>query len=245
MHMIDVGAVSMVEADPKNFSILAAPYLFDSQAAFKTFCQSDLFNTMMAKVEKSHHIRYLGYFGDNAPRGFSTTKRKVVTPEDMKGLKLRVPQVPMFVSIFKAWGATPTPVAPNEVYIGIKTGMVDGMDLNVVQIYLAKYHEIQKYYTALDYMYSAVGCWMNATKWASLDDQTAKAFQQSVTETAAYVDKFTADQIHEAEQGFAAAGVDIIRPDLTPWKAIAEQQNMAFEGQLWEKGLYDKIKARQ
>ena len=245
IHVMDVGAVNMVEEKPKNFSITAAPYLFNSQEGLHTFLQSDLFKTMMAKVEKSQNMKYLGYFGDGAPRGFSTTKKKVTTLEDMKGLKLRVPQIPVFISIYKAWGATPTPVSPGEVYNSLKTGMVDGMDQNQVEIYLAKYYEIQKYYTALDYLFSGTAAWINADRWTALPEDMKAAINQSVKETADYLNQYNLAQMQEAVKGFEAAGVEFIRPDLGPWKAVAEKQVREMEGKLWEEGLYDKIKALQ
>ena len=245
IHIMDVGAVNMVEAAPKNFSVTTAPYLFSTQESFHAFLHSDLFKSMMAKVEASQNMTYLGYLGDAIPRGFSTTKKKAATPEDMKGLKLRVPQIPIFISIYKAWGATPTPVSPAEVYTGLKTGLIEGMDNNLVDIYLAGYYEIQKYYHAIDYLRSGTGGWINTDKWLGLSDDIKKAVAHAVLETAEYMNQYTAGQIRAAEKGYLEAGVEIVRPDLAPWKAIAEKLNEKSDGKIWEKGLYDKVKNLQ
>jgi len=239
----DVGAVFMVEADPKNFMITIFPYLFESQEHFHKFCNSDLLKSMMAKVEKANNLKYLGYLGDRTPRGFSTTSKRVTTPEEIRGLKLRVPEVPPFVAAYKAWGANPTPIAAKDMYTSLKTGLVEGMDNDLTGIYQGKFHEIQKYYTSLDYMVSGLGFWINAKKWESLPADVQGAFLKAGQETATYINEFTAQQISEAEKAFKQAGVEIIRPDLKPWKEIAEKDVLKNDGKLWEKGLYDRIKA--
>jgi TRAP-type transport system periplasmic protein len=242
-HLIDVGAVSMIEPDPKNLSITQAPYLFDSQAHLRKFYKSELGQAMLAKVDKANNMKFLGLFGDSVPRGFSTTNRRIVAPADLKGLKLRVPPYPLFVGAYKAWGATPTPVSPKELYTSVKSGMVDGMDHNIVDLYDTKYYEIQKYFTAIDYIYSAMGCWINAKKWDSFPEDVKTAIAKSAQEADAYVVELLKKQVTVAEKGFKDAGLEIIHPDLKPWKDIAEKEAAANDGKFWEKGLYEKIRA--
>jgi TRAP-type C4-dicarboxylate transport system substrate-binding protein len=198
---------------------------------------------MLGKVDKANSMKYLGYLGDLSPRGFSTTSRKVATLDDLKGLKLRVPPYPLFVGVYKAWGATPTPVSPKEIYTSVKSGMVDGMDLNLVDLYVGKYYEIQKFYIALDYLFSGMGCWINAKKWESFPVEIKSAILKSVQETDVYIDESMKKQVSEAEKAFKEVGLEIIRPDLKPWKEIAEKEAVINDGKFWEKGLYDKIKA--
>jgi tripartite ATP-independent transporter DctP family solute receptor len=239
----ETGVASVAEPEPKNINVVKAPYIFESQAQFLKFIRSDLLKTMYAKVEKANGIKYIGYFGNCPPRSFSTTNKRVETPDDIKGLKLRVPPEPIFVAVYKAWGANPTPVAPKEVYTSLKSGLVDGMDQNIVDLYLGKYYEIQKFYIAIDYLYSGLGCWINGKRWESFPEDIKSAFLKSVEETEAYVNKFVVKQVSEAEEAFKAAGVEIIRPDLRPWKEIAEKESLKNDGILWEKGLYEKVKA--
>ena len=242
--MVEDGSASfMVEPEPKNLSIALFPYIFETQEHVHKFYRSELLKSMMAKVEKAANVKYIGYLGDRSPRGFSTTNKRVTTPEEIKGLKLRVPEVPPFVAAYKAWGATPTPVPVKEVYTSLKSGMVEGMDFDINMLYSAKYYEIQKYFTAINYMRAGMGCWMNANKWASLTEDLRAAFLKSAHETEIYVNNFMAQQSDEAERGLAKAGVEIIHPDLKPWMEVAEKEVLKNEGKLWEKGLYDKIKA--
>jgi len=239
----DVGAAFMPEPKPKNFIITLFPYVFESQKHFHNFIKSDLFKSMMSKVEKAANIKYLGYAGDRTPRGFSTTNKRVTVPDDIKGLKLRVPPVPPFVAAYKAWGANPTPVAAKEIYSALKSGMVMGMDQDLTNTYAAKYYEIQKYFIAVNYMRSGMGIWMNADKWASLPADVQASMLKSVEETEIFINDFTAKQMGDATKGLTEAGVDIVHPDLKPWMKAAEQSVVKIEGKMWEKGLYDKVKA--
>ncbi len=239
----DVSAAFMVEPKPKNMIIMLFPYLFESQEHYHRFCRSDLFKSMMGRVEKEGNVKFLSRLGDRPPRCFATVNRRVTTPEEIKGLKLRVPSVPPFVAAYKAWGANPTPVVAKEMYSALKSGIVDGMDVTVDVLYGNKFYELQKYYIKINYMRAGIGAWMNANKWESLPEDIKAAFLVSAQETQSYVDKFTAEYIVEAEKAVTEAGVEIIRPDLKPWMDLSEKEVRKNDGNLWEKGLYDKIKA--
>ena len=239
----EIGTAAIVEPEPKNFDVTKAPYLFESAAHFRAFLGSDLLKSMLAKVEKANGLKNVGYLGDFPPRSFSTTKKKVLVPDDVKGLKLRVPPEPIFVAVYKAWGANPTPVAPKEVYTSLKSGLVDGMDQNILDLWGGKYYEIQKYYVPINYLISGLWGWTSAKKWESLPEDVRTAIGKSTQETDAYMKQYVATQIGEAEKAFKQAGVEILRPDLKPWKEIAEKEVMKDDGKVWEKGLYEKIKA--
>ena len=239
----DASAGFMVEPEPKNFIIALFPYVFESQEHVHSFYRSKLCKSMLAKIEKASNVKFIGYLGDRAPRGFSTTSKRITRPDQIKGLKLRVPPVPPFVAAYKAWGAKPTPVQAKEVYTSIKSGMVAGMDFDMATLYSTKFYEIQKYFTAINYMRSGIGCWMSGKTWQSLPNEVQVSILKSAKETEAYVNLFTAQQIAEADTGMTKAGLEIIRPNLKPWMDIAEKEVRKNEGKLWEKGLYDKLKA--
>jgi TRAP-type transport system periplasmic protein len=238
----DVSAASMVEPDPKNFNVMLAPYTFDSQDHYQKFVHSEFFRNMMSRVEKAGNVKFVNYLGDRTPRGFTTTNKNVVTPAEIKGLKVRVPELPIFVETYKAWGATPTPVSAKDLYMSLKSGMVEGMDQDMTMTFAAKYYEVQKFFVAIDYNRSGMGCWINAKKWESLSKDFQSAFLKSGQETEDYVNKFTAQQLADAEKGLVEAGMKIIRPDLKPWKELAEKEVARNDGKIWEKGLYAKIK---
>lgn len=238
----DMTGSEMVEPKPKNFQILLTPYLFESQSQYHTFLKSDLLKTMMAKVEKAANVKFIGYGGDRGPRGFTTTDKKITEPSQMKGIKIRTPPAPPFVSAYKGWGASPTPISPKELYSSLKTGMVVGVDIDLIGAYSGKFYEIQKYFTAINWLRSGVGIWMNADKWNSLDNDMKAAIMKSAQEAAQYTNGNTEKQLADARKGLTGAGVEIISPDLEPWKKVTAKSIAEKEGKAWEKGLYQKIK---
>ena len=239
----EVSVGFMVEPPPKNTLVFMEPYLFETQDHLKKFLKSDLFRTMTAKVEKSGNFKYLGYAGDRPPRQLTTTKTKVMSPADLKGLKIRVPPLPTLVAVWKAWGASPTPLSPKELYTGLKSGLVEGQENPVFAARDAGYYEVQKYLIYIDYIRSAMCAYMNQQRWDSLPDDVKKAFDKSMTETAEYMNKYSAGELGKAEKFLEEKGMILLRPNLDPFKALAEKATRGNEGKLWEKGLFDKIKA--
>lgn len=239
----DLTGSEMVEPKPKNFQVLLAPYLFESPKHYHAFLESSLFGLMMGKIERAANIKYIGYGGDRGPRSFSTTNMKATTPMDIKGLKLRVPPAPPFVAAYTSWGASPTPVPPKSLYSAVKSGMVVGIDIDMVSLHAAKFYEIQKYFVAINWMRSGLGIWMNADRWSSLSLELQEAIMKSAREAGEYTSQKTAEQMATAESGLKKAGVIVIHPDLKPWMDAVQGTIAKNDGSVWEQGLYSKIKA--
>lgn len=105
---------------------------------------------------------------DNGFRQITTSNKPINTPDDLKGLKLRVPVSPLFTSMFKALGTAPTAINFNEVYTSLQTRVVDGQENPLALIEAAKFYEVQKYCSLTGHMWE--GFWMVANKrnWEQL-----------------------------------------------------------------------------
>lgn len=245
MVLSDYFAGAMLEPEPKNFFVNLTPYLFRSLDHFHKYLKSDLFRTMMARAEQAGNIKFVGYLGDRSPRMLTTSKTKVVTPADCKGIKLRVPPVPVYVETWKQWGATPTPVAAKDIYTSLKTGLVDGQDQTILAIWDAKYYEVQKYGMILDHILNGMGSWINANRWSSFDKETQAAILKATEETEAFMSEEVARLTPVAIKNLEKAGVTIVKPDIKAFTAIAEKWPAEYDGKWWEKGLYEKIRSIQ
>ena len=233
----------IIEPPPKNFFVLMAPYLFETQEHLHKFLRSNIFRSMMGKVEKAGKAKYFGYLGDRPPRQMTTKNAKVMAPADLKGLKIRVPPLPPFVEVWKEWGASPTPLHAKDIYTGLKSGLVIGQENTILAARDAGYYEVQKYLVYIDYVRSGLCAWMNQQRWNSLTNDIKKAIEKSIAETEAYTNEYAADQVSKAEKFLQEKGMIILRPDLEPFKALARKATLRNDGKVWEKGLYDKIKA--
>lgn len=241
MVLSDYFAVAMLEPKPKNFFVNLTPYLFRSKKHFHTYLKSDLFREMMVRAEQAGNVKFVGYLGDRSPRMLTTSKTKVVIPADCKGIKLRVPPVPVYVETWKQWGATPTPVAAKDIYTSLKTGLVDGQDQTILAIWDAKYYEVQKYGMILDHILNGMGSWINRDRWNSFDAETQAAFLKAAEETNKYMTKEVERLTPIAIKNLEKSGVIIVEPDIPAFRAIAQKWPPEYDGKWWDKGLYEKI----
>jgi tripartite ATP-independent transporter DctP family solute receptor len=242
MMLADTGTLALAKGG-KDFNALFAPYVFRDNAHFRSFMQSQTFRDMLAPVEKDAGFKYLGYVSDRAPRQLTTSDRKVLKPEDMKGLKVRVPETPTILEVMKGWGASPTPIAAAELYLAMKQGLVDGQDNGFDAIAGAKYYEVQKYVMRIDYIQSGLMVLISTDKWARMSPAQQKAMTDAVVETEKWASKMTAEVTEKSMGVLRAAGMEIVEPDLGPFRKTAEEVTRRFYGEMWAKGTIEKIRA--
>ena len=242
MMLADTGTLALARGG-KDFNALFAPYVFRDHAHFKAFFASKTFRDMLAATEKEGGFKYVGYVSDRTPRQLTTAKTRVTKLEDLKGLKVRVPETPTILAVFKAWGASPTPVAAAELYLALKQGIVDGQDNGFDSIAGAKFYEVQKYAIRIDYIHSGLMVLMAADKWAKLAPAQQKAMTDAAAETEAWASKMTWDVAAKSMALLKEKGMEIVEPDLAPFKKAAAEALAKLDGQLWAKGTVEKIQA--
>lgn len=242
LNVSDMVNYAFAEPKPKNTFVLATPFLFDNAEHYHKFLESEICKSMISRIEKAAGIKHVGYGGDRPPRCFSTTKVEAQVPADIKGLKLRVPGHVVIVAAYKAWGASPTPLAAAEIYNGIKTGLVVGLDESFVNAYQFA-GELVKYCMNTEYMRTGFAIKMNGKKWDSMSKEFQAAFTKAAAETDKIVTQFSNDRLGERRKLLEKNGAKIVEiADKGPWKAAVSKVVAKFEGDLWEKGLYQKIR---
>ena len=153
MEMARSGSIEMVITTGTLASlypqvqVIFLPYVFKSdEIAWWFFDQSQMWKDMTAEIEKKTGLKMLAV-GQNGTRHFTNNKRPVKTPADMKGIKFRVMQSPIYVKMVEAMGAQATPLASGEIYTACQTGVVDGQENPIWNIAANKWNEVQKYIT--------------------------------------------------------------------------------------------------
>lgn len=227
----------------EDFNALVIPYIFHDQTHYEKFMASDVFRSMLEKVEEPNNIRFMGNICTNWPRQLSTTNKAIVEPEDLKGLKIRTPESTSIVEVWQAWGANPIQVSTSELYAALENGMADGQDNNVVSLYNNSYYEVQNYLMELDYIQQANVIWMSGNTYAKLNDTQKEWWEQAVA--AAW--KINTDSAYEEHdiclQAVKDAGIEVVDFDKEAFKARAEEVAHQLEGSLFREGLYDEIRA--
>ena len=121
-------------------------------------------------------------FGENGFRHWTNSKRPLATPDDMKGLKIRVPGMKMYIALFKAMGADPTSMSFSEVFTALQQGTVDGQENPISVIYTTKLNEVQKYMTICNYSYDPIVLGVNKKLWDSIDKETQEIMKKAAVE---------------------------------------------------------------
>ena len=153
-------------------------------------------------------ITYLGSF-HNGFRQLTNNKRAVTKPEDLKGLKIRVPGSTVFMNTFDALGANPTAMSWSEVFTAIQQGTIDGQENGCSITKSAKMDEIQKYMTIWNYSYENDLFLVNTKIWESLPENSQQLIQECATEACNWGrDKLEAEE-EALIQGFRDVGMQV------------------------------------
>jgi len=229
--------------NPK-FSAISIPYLFDDEAQLRSYLAGEPGKELIADLNA------IGIKGINLwPRPFrqmTNSKLPIEKPEDLAGLKFRVPNNPLWVEFFGKLGAVPTPMAFAEVYNALQLKVVDGQE-NPINVPLsAKFYEVQKYVSITNHMGDGWVLGINPAKYESLSDAHKKAIEEAAVEAEAWKvenDNATAEKTIAELQGH---GMQINR--LSPeqqqaFVAVAKQLYPVFAGLVKDQAFFDKTVA--
>ncbi len=202
-----------------ELSAFNAGYLFDDYDHMKRVWASGIGDDYKAKVLEEMDVRILAdcYLGT---RQVSINEvRNVKTPEDMKGLKLRMPGSPDFLMLGKGLGVDPTPMAMSEVYLGMKAGTVDGQDNPLTITRAAKLDEVTKEVVMTGHMVQNVFYAIAEPVWQKLEPENQEKLSAAATAACAWNDTMRLADEARQEAAFKEAGIVISYPDVDAFRA--------------------------
>lgn len=241
MQTIDIGAVALIK-EARHMMVLTTPFLFRDQQHYRNVISSSLFAEQADKVTKFANIRLIAQVGDRSPRIISTTNRKVVSVDDMKGLKMRVPGSPVFIDTFKFWQSVPTPTKASEILLSLKSGLVDGQDNGIIDIGYRGNTPI-KHVTPINWMRSGIGLFIGEARWRKLSDKQKNWISEaSIVASSAGVVEYES-LMEESWLRLKKLNVRITEPDMSGFTPAGEFIVNKYEGELWPKGLVSQIRA--
>jgi len=157
------------------------PFLFEDGDAVARVTEGPLRKEMEQHFRK-YNLELLGFFGFGY-RQFTGNKRPYNVPEDLKGIKHRIPGGKSKMILFKALGADPSTVTFSELYQALKTGVVDSQDNPLSLIYDTKFHEVTKYLSICNYVYNPVILAVGQPFWKKVPDKYKAAIKQAARDT--------------------------------------------------------------
>ncbi len=183
----------------KAFDLLDIPYLFLNQDVVYKFIDGPMGQSMKDQLLKDTNIMLLAY----TPLGFrhfTTGKKQISTPEDLKGLKIRTMTSKLQMAGVKQLGAAPTPIPYSEVFTSLQQGVIDGQENPIMNIYDSKFYEVQKYMTFTNHNYTFTSLLMNKKFFDSLAPDIQKAIMESNAIADKQARKVLADKENEMLQ---------------------------------------------
>jgi tripartite ATP-independent transporter DctP family solute receptor len=155
---------------------------------------------------------------DNGFRQTTTSNKPIVTPDDLKGLKLRVPPSPLWTSMYKAFDSAPASINFNEVYSALQTRVVDGQENPLAIIATAKLNEVQKYCSLTNHMWDGFWFLANRRAWERLPEDLRKIAAKHIDAAGMKEREDVAKLNAGLQQELAAKGMIFNQPDPTPFR---------------------------
>lgn len=227
-------------------SMFAAAYMFkDYDHMTKTF-NGDVGKKMYGDIAQQIGVRPLGaFYLGTRELNLRDIGREVKTPEDMKGVKLRMPNTPTWLFMGEALGANPTPLSFTEVYMGLKTGTIDGQDNPLPTDKNAKFYEVTKYIILTDHYINPVMPMINEKKWQSLGPELQEKVYQALEKARETCDDLNLKAEAELVDFFKGEGMTILTPDKEAFIKFAQEKylsNKDISGS-WDMELFEKVQA--
>jgi tripartite ATP-independent transporter DctP family solute receptor len=216
------------------------PYTFRDPEHLLKYAKSDVFKELTDGYKQKTGVQTVAvtYYGAR----HSTSNKPFKTCEEMKGLKMRVPDVPAYMALPRACGANPTPIAFAEVYLALQNGTVDAQENPLPTIEAKKFYEVQKNIILTGHILDSLVTQIGPHVWTKLSDADKKTFTDVMQEAAA---KATADiQKREAElvDEFKKKGINLITVNKDDFRDhIVKAVDMASMG--YDKKDWDRIQA--
>ncbi len=199
MEALQLGAVQMLAPSlakfgplgVKEFEIFDLPYIFDDYNELHKVTQGPVGQQLLAKLEPKG-IRGLGYW-DNGFKSFSLNA-PIKTPADLKGKKLRIQSSKVLEEEIRALGGLPQVMAFSEVYQALQTGVVDGTENPISNLYTQKMHEVQKHLTMTEHGYLGYAVIVNKKFWDGLPADIRGQLETAMKESTVYANKIAKEQ---------------------------------------------------
>jgi len=241
IQIVDEGAAQFGQFVPQ-FSILEAPYIWRDPQHVRRVLSSPLMDELNAMLVAKRSMRVIGstYYGK---RHVTSGSKAINTVDDMKGFKLRIPEVDTFRAMAEAWGARPTPLNIGELYLALSQGAVDGQENPLPTIQSNKFFEVQKYLVLTGHIITPRLIVVNETAWQALNAKERQSLTGAVQTHGQAQDNEILTQEAKLADTFKAAGMTVIQPDLESFrKPVLASVPAKFESK-WGKGLWERIAA--
>lgn len=221
-------------------AIGGAPFMFRGYDHWNKFRNSDLFAELSDGYTDAsgNHITAMTYYGAR----HVTSNKPIMSPEDMEGLKIRVPNAPLYMMFPEATGANPAPIAFAEVYLALQQGTVDAQENPLPTIQAKKFYEVQTNINLTGHITDAILTIVGGPAWDSMSEDDRAALSTVTKETAVCATDAIIKAEGELAEWFRGEGVQVNEIDRAPFiEAVKAMHN--GEMATWDQATYDRLQA--
>lgn len=244
LELLQIGSLGMTKVSSSvlegfvpDFKVFSLPFIFANEKQKFDFFESSAGKDLLKSTQK-FWLRGLCYY-DAGSRSFYTKDKPILTPDDLKGLKIRTQESPTSVKLVRALGGSATPIAWGELYTALQQGVVDGAENNPPSFYLSRHYEVCKYYSLNEHTSVPDVLLISTVIWDDLTPQEQQWIQEAADESYQYQKKLWKEATEEALKEVQKAGVKIYYPD----KSLFEEKvKPLIEEYRNEPSVYNLIK---
>jgi len=222
-------------------AIGGAPFMFRDFSHWNAYANSSLFQELAEGYRSKsggNKVLAITYYGER----HVTSNKPINKPEDMKGLKIRVPDAPLYTMFPRAVGANPTPIAFAEVYLALQNGTVDAQENPLPTIDAKKFYEVQKFIVLTGHITDALITIVGGPTWNKLSDADKKIFDAVFKEAAARATSEIIEIERKLGAEFEKRGKTVVKVDRAPFRAAVVKLHNGPDA-TWDKATYDKLQA--
>lgn len=221
--------------------VAALPFLFESTEHMRTSLDSEIGDEILASLEE-HGLIGLCFY-DSGSRSFYNTRGPIRTPEDMKGLKLRVPGSDLYIAMVKSLGADAVPMPLDEVYQSLSQGVIDGAENNWPSFDIGRHYEVARYYSLTRHLLAPEAFVMSKISWDKLSAEDQAIVRQSAKDSVPYLRTLWDAQVQRSMKVIEDAGVEVNEVDPAPFAELMKEMWADFIDTPKEQELVDRILA--
>ncbi len=218
LDMVMTGYPDMSYVIPE-LKLIGAPYVVDDFEHLQEIVAGDWGQGISAKMaEQGIHLLDVWYYGTRQ----TTSNRPINSLDDMKGLRLRTPNVPFLIAFAENTGATPAPVAFAEVYLALQTNQVDAEENPLPTIEAMKFYEVQSHIAMTNHFVASSAIQIGTSTWDNLSDEEKGWVEAAVQAGGEVSDGLTFQAEADLVATFEGRGITITHPDTAPFRAAMQ-----------------------
>lgn len=219
VDMTKVSAAALTTYD-EGYNAFTLPYIFNDEKHFLKSMESDVVKDLYNNTKEKGFIG-LTYYNSGA-RSFYTTKKPILTPEDLKGIKIRVMGFSTQTEMIQALGGTPVSLPYGEVYTALQSGVIDGAESNETALTIGKHGEVAKYFSYDEHTMIPDIFVISSKTWDSLSPDQQKAINEAAKESTQFGNPIWTKSISDAKDEAEKMGVKFNEVDKEAFrKAVA------------------------